>query len=436
VLFALFPRHLDFRSPFILLLGGTLFAFASLIYVYAGSLGAAGGQLVAILGLAVIGMGFAWLSIRFLAQLAQEERYSLVVGAIVCALLLKTALTAAAGLLVPNAAQAVIIVLLPLLATILLIGAQLSLDAVGGAVDLEELPKITKPYRRVLLILLLMNSLLRAVIRVMSSMGFWGTNSPPATHLPTLDFVLLALVFAAAAYITLVRQRNPGLVVRFLPAFLVILSGFFILDPQVLGLLGLGENVALVLNVFVELFAHLFFWVIIVFGIRGLSIHPFRVAGVTVGLYALASALLTFAMPAPDTAYRLIAVLVLYAFIVVILLAARIVRPLDGLPSGSVVEGDGSPAASARDTSVEGASAGEGVTRADPLLDLARDNSLSPRETEVFLLLAQGRSRPYIQQELFLADGTVKTHISRIYAKLGLTNRQELITFVQEHTHP
>ncbi|MDR2106838.1 MAG: LuxR C-terminal-related transcriptional regulator [Coriobacteriales bacterium] len=63
---------------------------------------------------------------------------------------------------------------------------------------------------------------------------------------------------------------------------------------------------------------------------------------------------------------------------------------------------------------------------------LARSNSLSPRETEVFLLLAQGRNRPYIQRELFLSDGTVKTHISRIYHKLGVTNRQELITMVQK----
>jgi DNA-binding NarL/FixJ family response regulator len=65
-------------------------------------------------------------------------------------------------------------------------------------------------------------------------------------------------------------------------------------------------------------------------------------------------------------------------------------------------------------------------------LALASSCNLSPRETDVFLLLAQGRSRTYIQSELYLAGGTVKTHTTRIYRKLGVQNRQELITLTQE----
>ena len=62
----------------------------------------------------------------------------------------------------------------------------------------------------------------------------------------------------------------------------------------------------------------------------------------------------------------------------------------------------------------------------------AESYGLSPRETEVFVLLAQGRNRTYIQNTLFLAEGTVKTHTSRIYQKLGVSNRQDMITLVQE----
>jgi DNA-binding CsgD family transcriptional regulator len=439
-LFALFPRQLDFRWLGFQSVAGVIIGLASFGYVFASTLEPSTGRLVAILGLLVTGMGFAWLSIRLLAQLAQEERYSFIVGAIACGLFLKILLGAAIGPFTPNAVQAAITVLLPFLTSLLLICAQLSLNSVGGAVDLEELPKIPKLQRRVLFLLLLMNSLLRAVIRVMSTMGFWGDGVVPASHLLIFDLVLLALFFAAAAYFTLTRQNNPDLIVRFLPAFLVILAGFFILDPQVLALLRLSSDMAFTLNIFVELFAHLFFWVIVVFGIRSLSTHPFRVAGVAVALYAAASALLTFAMPNPDVAYRLISVLALYVFIVVLMFASRILRT-----THTDVENPSAPASAKGSSLRSNPDAATGDTRPDArssenlaaarLNELARKGCLSPRETEVFLLLAQGRSRPYIQQELFLADGTVKTHISRIYSKLGCTNRQELITLVQESPH-
>ncbi|MEG0504910.1 MAG: helix-turn-helix transcriptional regulator, partial [Raoultibacter sp.] len=64
--------------------------------------------------------------------------------------------------------------------------------------------------------------------------------------------------------------------------------------------------------------------------------------------------------------------------------------------------------------------------------DLAEEFALSPRETEVFLLLAHGRSRPYIRQAIYLSDGTVKTHIAHIYKKFNVSSRQELLTAIQE----
>jgi DNA-binding NarL/FixJ family response regulator len=209
VLFAFIPRRLDFRFPFAHVVVGALSACATGGYVAAGGLDASVAAPLGVLSLVVIGMGFAWILIQLLAQLAQEERYSLVVGAIATALLLKTALVAVVGLFTPIAAQVFIAVMLPLLAAGLLITH-------GSAGDGER-----------------------------------------------------------------ERQNHRAAV-------------------------------------------------------------------------------------------------------------------------------------------------------ASPLEVLARSNSLSPRETEVFVLLAQGRSRPFIQQELFLADGTVKTHISRIYHKLGVANRQELITMAQK----
>uniref|UniRef100_UPI0022E6F700 response regulator transcription factor n=1 Tax=Eggerthella sinensis TaxID=242230 RepID=UPI0022E6F700 len=64
------------------------------------------------------------------------------------------------------------------------------------------------------------------------------------------------------------------------------------------------------------------------------------------------------------------------------------------------------------------------VARCD---EIAAAYALSPRETEVFMLLAQGRTCSFVQEELVLAESTVKTHMSHIYGKLGVSGRQEMM---------
>lgn len=51
---------------------------------------------------------------------------------------------------------------------------------------------------------------------------------------------------------------------------------------------------------------------------------------------------------------------------------------------------------------------------------------LSPREREVALMLANGRSRPEISRELGVSGNTIATISKRIYAKLGVRRRVEL----------
>ena len=48
---------------------------------------------------------------------------------------------------------------------------------------------------------------------------------------------------------------------------------------------------------------------------------------------------------------------------------------------------------------------------------------LSPREREVLAGIAAGSSIPAIAKELFLAPSTVKTHVQRLYEKLGVSER-------------
>jgi DNA-binding NarL/FixJ family response regulator len=59
-------------------------------------------------------------------------------------------------------------------------------------------------------------------------------------------------------------------------------------------------------------------------------------------------------------------------------------------------------------------------------------NELSPRELEVFQLLATGMSNNEIAVELFIGETTVKTHITRILTKLGVRDRVQAVVLAYE----
>ncbi len=48
----------------------------------------------------------------------------------------------------------------------------------------------------------------------------------------------------------------------------------------------------------------------------------------------------------------------------------------------------------------------------------------------MFVLLARGRSGPFIQEELTLSQSTVKTHTRNIYRKLDVASKQDLLDLV------
>ncbi|HET7668076.1 MAG TPA: response regulator transcription factor, partial [Mycobacterium sp.] len=52
---------------------------------------------------------------------------------------------------------------------------------------------------------------------------------------------------------------------------------------------------------------------------------------------------------------------------------------------------------------------------------------LSPRELEVLQLLAEGFGVADIARQLYFSESTAKTHISKIYEKLGAANRAQAI---------
>jgi DNA-binding NarL/FixJ family response regulator len=61
-----------------------------------------------------------------------------------------------------------------------------------------------------------------------------------------------------------------------------------------------------------------------------------------------------------------------------------------------------------------------------------RLTDLTEREREVLLLIARGLSNQELAERLFIADNTVKTHVKRIFTKLGARDRAQAIVMAYE----
>ena len=98
--------------------------------------------------------------------------------------------------------------------------------------------------------------------------------------------------------------------------------------------------------------------------------------------------------------------------------------------ASTIFAGASSPAAAAAASTPAGAASAE----ASRLNSFTQTLGLTPREAEVCRYLVQGRSLPFIAEQLYVTAGTVKTHAIHIYRKAGVTSKQELISLFGEST--
>jgi DNA-binding CsgD family transcriptional regulator len=73
------------------------------------------------------------------------------------------------------------------------------------------------------------------------------------------------------------------------------------------------------------------------------------------------------------------------------------------------------------------------VETPEEMPDLTPISELTAREQEVFMLMAHGDTNADIAEELFISEGTVKTHVKRVLSKLYMRDRTQVVVFAYEN---
>lgn len=138
--------------------------------------------------------------------------------------------------------------------------------------------------------------------------------------------------------------------------------------------------------------------------------------GIAIGWGCTCAIILLAAMPLAD-AVRVVALVVVFLLIVDLAIV-----PYASNKTVETMFDDEEPA----DTDM-----GKAATWRTRCETVCSEHGLTPREQEVFALLAKGRNAEHIGKELFISNHTVKTHTSRIYRKLSINSQQELIDLIE-----
>lgn len=468
--------------PLVATVGGTMFALAFHQDFF-------DQRTFAVVGVVVSGFGYFWFISRFVLLLALTQGVACLAWAFSGAFVLRQVLLILMDAYIPLDYQVMTAIALPLCAVAFLALARAAARRADRRADgcgtdgregrsaetgmlwgIRTLPKeqrIDRREGRYLLVMVIAVALLLSAARACSISGTWGSDHTKDLGLTAIPSVALyAAGICALVYLGVVRPARAGRggmandaqgcaasgrpvrgaeMSGFLAGIFIVMTGLLVaaFEPSLTMVPAVATDLLTHTN---DPFALVFFWSTVALAIQRLSMPPNRVIGMAGSVYAAASIAWVFLISddnAVDSAFVLAVVYVLFALVVAALslreraqveTSAGTVEGPRGVATNSAT-GEDAPIANANGpakdaTPAPNASALLVAAIQERCVEIARNHSLSPRETDVLLLIAQGRTGGAIQDELGVAASTVKTHTQHIYTKLGVSDRQELMDLV------
>lgn len=419
---------------------------------------------VAIAGLAGCGFAHFWFSSRIVLLAARTGSFSHVVWMLAAVPLIKIPLLNFCMELTPSV-QVLIAISIPLAIALLFEESLRSATAAWGPA-MRENPSSPRPRsvfgvaaqsrlieiphktQNALTLLIVTCGVILASVRRLYFWGLWGSIS--TLSLKSLDgateFIVVLACLACFSYLALIKTADLPLVVRFQPAIAVIIAGLFLAANHQSELTPVLSEVSGALVHADEALAYVLFWSVIAFSLDCLDLPSFRVIGIGGFTFGLASFLWVVAARYVDGIEGALVLLAIYVVVILSMLymyresilylqegkrAPLASTPLEERAAiGNTASSTVAPTAIGATTDPDTASPHLAESIFDRCEALAASYNLTPRESEVFVLLAQGRTRSYIQEELVLSSSTVKTHVGHIYTKLGVVNRQEMMDVI------
>ena len=465
VVFAAAPRFSPTKDavfgvllPFVGAVGTACIAIASSQNLFPTSV-------LCVTGLFTVGVSYCWFVVRFGLLLARDKTISGIVYALAAALIMEPIVRVTLESSFDQATLACIAVAMPLVSALFLHRTQTIARGFEGndAREPQDAPSANVLHgSRRTLVLLLATALLLATVRTISPVGTWDApfDPVPMTSSPGL-VAIYAICVALFARFALVGKKQKTSLAQFQPAFLIVvltlLASLILPYAQ-----GPQSAVLYTLMCLDDSFAHILFWASIAIAVKRVPLPAYRLTGIAAGVYAVGSVLWLVLIGQSEMLQAptmIAAIATLYILTIIasstgghqkIARAAHDEPVASGASTAAALDQEPAPSAGPSPLSEVASAAATSTATATPIsapseptlsalitanieehcLDLARAHGLSPRETEVMTLLAQGRTRLYIQEELVLSENTVKTHIAHVYRKLGVNNRQDLLDLV------